>query len=82
MLSLGLQLSRRTCDREAIELFLEMVQEQFKPNHFTFSSVLKAYAIISDIWLGEQVYALVVKMMLASINCVGNSFTLRLFIRN
>ncbi|KAL9378002.1 hypothetical protein Peur_029337 [Populus x canadensis] len=73
MLSLGLQLSRRTCDREAIELFLEMVQEQFKPNHFTSSSVLKAYANISDIWLGEQAYALVVKMRLESINCVGNS---------
>ena len=82
MLSLGLQLSRRTCDREAIELFLEMVQEQLKPNHFTFSSVLKAYANISDIWLGEQVYALVVKMRLASINCVGNSLRLCLFAGN
>eukprot|EP00258_Populus_trichocarpa_P032907 XP_024448926.1 pentatricopeptide repeat-containing protein At3g49170, chloroplastic-like [Populus trichocarpa] len=61
------------CDREAIELFLEMVQGQVKPNHFTFSSVLKACANLSDIWLGEQVYALVVKMRLASINCVGNS---------
>ncbi|KAH8487589.1 hypothetical protein H0E87_026241 [Populus deltoides] len=61
------------CDREAIELFLEMVQGQVKPNHFTFSSVLKACANLSDIWLGEQVYALVVKLRLESINCVGNS---------
>ncbi|KAJ6340608.1 hypothetical protein OIU77_008381 [Salix suchowensis] len=64
---------RGGCDREAIELFLKMVQGQVKPNHFTFSSVLKACANLSDIWLGEQVYALVVKMRLASINCVGNS---------
>ncbi|KAH8502931.1 hypothetical protein H0E87_014299 [Populus deltoides] len=34
-------------------------KEQFKPNHFTFSSVLKAYANISDIWLGEQEHVMI-----------------------
>ncbi|KAF6156599.1 hypothetical protein GIB67_014578 [Kingdonia uniflora] len=60
-------------DKEAIKLFSEMLQGQVSPNHFTLSSVLKACANISDINAGEQVYAHVVKLGLASINCVGNS---------
>ncbi|KAL5979941.1 hypothetical protein ACLOJK_039053, partial [Asimina triloba] len=61
-------------DKEAIELFCSMKQEGVQPNQFTFSSVLKACANLSDADLGEQVYAQVVKSGLASVNCVGNSF--------
>ncbi|XP_077211332.1 tetratricopeptide repeat (TPR)-like superfamily protein [Tasmannia lanceolata] len=61
-------------DKEAIELFSEMKQASVLPNHFTFSSVLKACANLSDLAAGEQVYAQVVKSGLASVNCVGNSF--------
>ncbi|KAL5999019.1 hypothetical protein ACLOJK_009969 [Asimina triloba] len=61
-------------DKEAIELFCTMKQEGVQPNQFTFSSVLKACANLSDADLGEQVYAQVVKSGLASVNCVGNSF--------
>ncbi|KAL6013515.1 hypothetical protein ACLOJK_004013 [Asimina triloba] len=61
-------------DKEAIELFCSMKQEGVQPNQFTFSSVLKACANLSDADLGDQVYAQVVKSGLASVNCVGNSF--------
>jgi pentatricopeptide repeat protein len=40
-----------------------------KPNHFTYSSVLKACANLSDLRLGEQVYSHAVKLG----HCVGNS---------
>lgn len=61
------------CDKEAIELFCEMIQGKVKPNHFTFSSILKACANVSDLHFGEQVFAYAVKMGLAPVNCVGNS---------
>ncbi|OAY44342.1 pentatricopeptide repeat-containing protein At3g49170, chloroplastic [Manihot esculenta] len=61
------------CDKEAIELFLVMIEGQVKPNHFTFSGILKACANLFDLCMGEQVYAYAVKLGLASVNCVGNS---------
>ncbi|XP_058100383.1 pentatricopeptide repeat-containing protein At3g49170, chloroplastic [Magnolia sinica] len=61
-------------DKEAIELFCEMKKGGVQPNHFTFSSVLKACANLSDSEMGEQIYAHVVKSGLASVNCIGNSF--------
>ncbi|XP_042504221.1 pentatricopeptide repeat-containing protein At3g49170, chloroplastic [Macadamia integrifolia] len=60
-------------DEEAIGLFCEMIQEGVPPNHFTFSSVLKACGNLSDPFIGEQVYAHAVKLGLASVNCVGNA---------
>jgi pentatricopeptide repeat protein len=60
-------------DMEAVELFHEMIKAHVTPNHFTFSSVLKACANLSDLRLGEQVYSHAVKLGLASVNCVGNS---------
>ncbi|XP_058002641.1 pentatricopeptide repeat-containing protein At3g49170, chloroplastic-like [Hevea brasiliensis] len=60
-------------DMGAVELFLEMIKGQVKPNHFTLSSILKACANLSDLPTGEQVYAYAVKLGLASVNCVGNS---------
>ncbi|XP_065854218.1 pentatricopeptide repeat-containing protein At3g49170, chloroplastic [Euphorbia lathyris] len=60
-------------DREAVELCLEMITGRVKPNHFTFSSILKACANLSDLCIGEQFYAYAVKLGLASVNCVGNS---------
>ncbi|KAL6139692.1 hypothetical protein ACLB2K_057994 [Fragaria x ananassa] len=43
------------------------------PNHFTFASILKACANLSDRHKGGQVHSLAVKLGLASVNCVGNS---------
>jgi hypothetical protein len=60
-------------DMEAVELFCEMIKAHVMPNHFTFSSVLKACANLSDPRMGEQVYAHAMKLGLASVNCVGNS---------
>ncbi|KAL6311380.1 hypothetical protein AAG906_022971 [Vitis piasezkii] len=61
------------CDKEAIELFCKMISSHIRPNHFSFSSVLKACGNLSDPYTGEQVYSYAVKLGLASVNCVGNS---------
>lgn len=61
------------CDEEAIKLFQEMILNHVFPNHFTFSSILKACANLSDMLTGKQIHALAVKLGLASVNCVGNS---------
>ncbi|XP_062120199.1 pentatricopeptide repeat-containing protein At3g49170, chloroplastic [Humulus lupulus] len=58
---------------EAIKLFCEMISAHVQPNHFTFSSILKACANLSDLRTGKQVHALAEKLGLASVNCVGNS---------
>ncbi|GAB4858432.1 hypothetical protein Ancab_009906 [Ancistrocladus abbreviatus] len=60
-------------DEEAIKLFSEMVEGPVLPNHFTFASVLKACANVSDPCVGEQVYGQAVKLGLSSDNYVGNS---------
>lgn len=60
-------------DKEAIELFCEMIKGDVSPNHFTFSSVLKACANLSNPHIGEQVYSQAVKLGLSSVNWVGNS---------
>ncbi|CAN0903157.1 Pentatricopeptide repeat-containing protein At3g49170, chloroplastic [Linum grandiflorum] len=61
-------------DMEAIELFIEMMQDgRIKPNEFTLAAVIKACAGLSNSQIGEEVYCYAVKVGLASINCVGNS---------
>uniref|UniRef100_A0A2N9G7I0 Protein kinase domain-containing protein n=1 Tax=Fagus sylvatica TaxID=28930 RepID=A0A2N9G7I0_FAGSY len=49
-------------DEEAVKLFCEMIKGHVSPNHFTFSSVLKACANLSDPRMGEQVYTNAVKL--------------------
>ncbi|RVW72287.1 Pentatricopeptide repeat-containing protein, chloroplastic [Vitis vinifera] len=61
------------CDKEAIELFCKMISGHIRPNHFSFSSVLKACGNLSDPYTGELVYSYAVKLGIASVNCVGNS---------
>ncbi|XVF53418.1 hypothetical protein PTKIN_Ptkin05aG0098300 [Pterospermum kingtungense] len=60
-------------DKEAIELFCQMMESPVPPNHFTFSSVLKACGNLSDSCIGEQLYGLAVKRGFASDDCVENS---------
>ncbi|KAM5581081.1 pentatricopeptide repeat-containing protein [Rosa sericea] len=61
-------------NEEAVKLFVEMISGgHVSPNHFTFASILKACANLSDLRKGEQVHSLAVKLGLASVNCVGNS---------
>ncbi|KAL2556230.1 Pentatricopeptide repeat-containing protein [Forsythia ovata] len=61
-------------EKAAIELYWRMMIEgRVKPNHFTFASVLKACGNLFNADLGEQIHNHVVKLGLASVNCVGNS---------
>lgn len=60
-------------DREAIDLYCRMIEGQVKPNHFTFSSLLKACGNLSSPDIGEQVYNHAVKLGLAAVNCVANA---------
>ncbi|KAI0491996.1 hypothetical protein KFK09_026259 [Dendrobium nobile] len=60
-------------DEHALSLFLKMLEGKIKPNHFTYSSILKACANLSNAELGKQVYARVIKSGLAFVNFVGNS---------
>ncbi|KAK2977455.1 hypothetical protein RJ640_028616 [Escallonia rubra] len=60
-------------DKEAVELYCRMIEDQVSPNHFTFSSLLKACGNLSNCKVGEQVYNHAVKLGLASDSCVGNS---------
>lgn len=58
---------------EAIKLYCRMIDGLVKPNHFTFSSLLKACGNLSNPAIGEQIYNHAVKLGLASVNCVANS---------
>ncbi|KAK7837959.1 pentatricopeptide repeat-containing protein [Quercus suber] len=49
-------------DKEAVELLREMIKGHVSPNHFTFSSVLKACVNLSDPCMGSK---------FASLNCVS-----------
>ncbi|KAH0731488.1 hypothetical protein KY289_002676 [Solanum tuberosum] len=60
-------------DMEAIKLYCRMIDSAVKPNHFTFSSLLKACGNLSNPAMGEQIYNHAVKLGLASVNCVANS---------
>ncbi|KAJ8529411.1 hypothetical protein K7X08_036246 [Anisodus acutangulus] len=60
-------------DMEAIKLYSRMIEGPVKPNHFTFSSLLKACGNLSNPAIGEHIYNHAVKLGLASVNCVANS---------
>ncbi|XP_047325930.1 pentatricopeptide repeat-containing protein At3g49170, chloroplastic [Impatiens glandulifera] len=61
-------------DKEALQIYSQMmINNQSLPNHFTFSSLLKACGNLSDPISGEQIHNQVVKFGFESVNCVGNS---------
>ncbi|KAJ8572984.1 hypothetical protein K7X08_009495 [Anisodus acutangulus] len=60
-------------DMESIKLYSRMIDGPVKPNHFTFSSLLKACGNLSNLVIGEQICKHAVKLGLASVNCVANS---------
>ncbi|KAK4379068.1 hypothetical protein RND71_000930 [Anisodus tanguticus] len=60
-------------DMEAIKLYSRMINGPVKPNHFTFSSLLKACGNLSNLVIGKQICNHAVKLGLASVNCVANS---------
>ncbi|KAK2983682.1 hypothetical protein RJ640_023216 [Escallonia rubra] len=55
------------------DIYAKMIEDQVSPDHFTFSSLLKACGNLSNCKVGEQVYNHAVKLGLASDSCVGNS---------
>ncbi|KAM0903397.1 hypothetical protein ACQ4PT_018633 [Festuca glaucescens] len=63
----------RAQENNVMELFCEMLNESIKPNHMTYSSVLKACANFSDQDSGRQIHAHVVKTSIADVNVVGNA---------
>lgn len=60
-------------ENKVMALFGEMLNESIKPNHITYSSILKSYASISDHDSGRQVHAHVIKSNQASAHTVGNA---------
>ncbi|WOL09220.1 hypothetical protein Cni_G17973 [Canna indica] len=60
-------------DEVAVELFRKMLEGRIRPNHFTYSSILKACANLSDQSVGEQMHAQITKLGLVHVNFVGNS---------
>ncbi|KAL6624693.1 hypothetical protein ACP70R_032014 [Stipagrostis hirtigluma subsp. patula] len=60
-------------DNKVIALFCEMLKEGIRPNHITYSSMLKACANLSDQYSGRQIHAHCIKSSLASVNVVGNA---------
>ncbi|KAL8248057.1 hypothetical protein R6Q59_009273 [Mikania micrantha] len=61
-------------DATAIELYCKMITKgDVLPNHFTYSSILKACGSLSSIEIGKQIHNQAVKSGLVSVNCVGNS---------
>ncbi|GJV40610.1 pentatricopeptide repeat-containing protein [Tanacetum coccineum] len=61
-------------DRTAIELYCKMItQGDVFPNHFTYSSLLKACGSLSNLEACRQIHNHAVKSGLVSVNCVGNS---------
>ncbi|XP_004151259.1 pentatricopeptide repeat-containing protein At3g49170, chloroplastic [Cucumis sativus] len=60
-------------DEEALDLFRGMILTHVIPNHFTFSSTLKACANLAALRIGEQVFTHAVKLGFSSVNCVANS---------
>ncbi|KNA07973.1 hypothetical protein SOVF_166890 [Spinacia oleracea] len=60
-------------EREAVELYIDMIKGLVTPNHFTFASIIKACGNLCDPRIGEQMYGQAVKLGHASDICVGNS---------
>ena len=61
-------------DDEALELFFQMVEHNLmKPNHFTYSGVLRACSNLTDMEFGKQIHACQMKISLESNVSMGNS---------
>lgn len=59
-------------EREALEVYINVIDALVTPYHLTFASVLKACANLCNQYICKQVYGQAVKLGHASDNCVGN----------
>ncbi|PVH61622.1 hypothetical protein PAHAL_3G079400 [Panicum hallii] len=64
---------RGSQDNKVLILLCEMLNEGIRPNHITYSSLLKACANLGDQDSGRQIHAHSIKSNLANINVVGNA---------
>ncbi|CAN6344889.1 unnamed protein product [Urochloa humidicola] len=60
-------------DSKVLILLCEMLNEGIRPNHITYSSLLKACANLGDQDSGRQLHAHCIKSSLADVNIVGNA---------
>ncbi|KQK07032.1 hypothetical protein BRADI_2g32290v3 [Brachypodium distachyon] len=60
-------------ENNVMALFREMLNESIRPNHITYSNLLKACANLSDQDSGRQIHAHVLKTSIAHVNVVGNA---------
>ncbi|TVU16973.1 hypothetical protein EJB05_32978, partial [Eragrostis curvula] len=63
----------RMQENKVMALFCEMLNEGIRPNHITYSSMLKACANLADQDSGRQIHAHCIKSSLAPVNVVGNA---------
>lgn len=66
-------LVRRGPEEKALDLYHGMVQQGLMPSHFTFASILSAYAILMDVVAGKKCHGLIVKVGLDSNLFVENA---------
>ncbi|AQK84909.1 pentatricopeptide repeat-containing protein At3g49170, chloroplastic [Zea mays] len=64
---------RGSQDNQVMILFCKMLNEGIRPNHITYSSMLKACANLGDQDSGRQIHTHCVKSNLADLNVVGNA---------
>lgn len=58
---------------EAIKLFGQMNRASMKMDHFTFGSVLSAFADLAVVEYGKQIHAKIIKTRFELDDCVGNA---------
>uniref|UniRef100_A0A5K0V8E7 DYW domain-containing protein n=2 Tax=Nymphaea colorata TaxID=210225 RepID=A0A5K0V8E7_9MAGN len=61
------------CPEIALEFFIRMHEEDLKPNHFTFATVLAACADLGAVQAGSNIHSLVLKLGFSTTLFVGNS---------
>ncbi|CAN6358141.1 unnamed protein product [Urochloa humidicola] len=64
---------RGSQDNRVLILWCEMLDEGIRPNHITYSSLLKACANLGDQDSGRQLHAHCIKSSLADVNIVGSA---------
>ncbi|XP_039798842.1 LOW QUALITY PROTEIN: pentatricopeptide repeat-containing protein At3g49170, chloroplastic-like [Panicum virgatum] len=60
-----------SCPDEAVELFLDMLENGFRPDQYTMSSMLSACTELESFRLGQQLHSLALRLGLESDDCVS-----------
>ncbi|MCO5587842.1 hypothetical protein L7F22_041794 [Adiantum nelumboides] len=65
--------SSHGCEKEALQLFWDMLKDGMEPNEVTFLSVLKACSSMTDVRMGNIVYMYTIELGLESACVIGNT---------